>query len=296
MPNTLKDKILFKRAELESNIIDNTTLQDETIHGEIILCYENGKEKLYTKNSDGLLVPIHNVLDGKEIEKPVESVDLGLPSGLKWARCNIGANSEDEAGLYFQWGDTQGYTAEQVGKDKNFPINFSDYKFGIDGSLTNFTKYNESDGKTVLDLEDDAAHYHLGEGWRMPTSADFVELCQNTDMFIIPTEGEEVAVTVTENSSYPIYFEFNTATTTTAKAFKFYKKGDHSTYISVPFVGDASDRSVRYVGKRCNIWSSSLNSADSSDAFFLFCNAPVGLGLVSNNIRCIGMPVRGIHS
>ena len=78
MAITLKDRILFKRAETEAAIVDNTTLQDETIHGEIILCYENVKEKLYTKNSDGLLVPIHNVLDGKEIEKPVESVDLGL--------------------------------------------------------------------------------------------------------------------------------------------------------------------------------------------------------------------------
>ena len=44
-----------------------------------------------------------------------EYVDLGLPSHLKWAKCNIGANSEEKTGLYFQWGDTQGYTAEQVG-------------------------------------------------------------------------------------------------------------------------------------------------------------------------------------
>ena len=41
-------------------------------------------------------------------------VDLGLPSGKKWAKCNLGASSEEEYGLYFQWGDTVGYTKEQI--------------------------------------------------------------------------------------------------------------------------------------------------------------------------------------
>ena len=47
-----------------------------------------------------------------------EYVDLGLPSGTLWATCNIGANSPEEAGLYFAWGETQGYTAEQVGDEE----------------------------------------------------------------------------------------------------------------------------------------------------------------------------------
>ena len=41
-------------------------------------------------------------------------VDLGLPSGTKWAKMNVGASSETDAGLYFAWGETQGYTASQV--------------------------------------------------------------------------------------------------------------------------------------------------------------------------------------
>ena len=53
-------------------------------------------------------------------------VDLGLPSGLLWAKKNLGAATEEDAGLYFQWGDTQGYTAEQVGVDKEFASDFSD--------------------------------------------------------------------------------------------------------------------------------------------------------------------------
>ena len=51
----------------------------------------------------------------KQNNNSYDYVDLGLPSGLLWATKNIGANTEEEAGLYFQWGDTQGYTAEQVG-------------------------------------------------------------------------------------------------------------------------------------------------------------------------------------
>lgn len=45
-------------------------------------------------------------------------VDLGLPSGKKWAKCNVGANIPEESGLYFQWGDTQGYTAAQAGNEE----------------------------------------------------------------------------------------------------------------------------------------------------------------------------------
>ena len=221
----------------------------------------------------------------------MEYVDLGLPSGNLWAKCNIGATTEDEAGLYFQWGDINGYTKEQVGKDKQFASDFSDYKFG---TRNNLTKYNTTDGKVVLDLEDDAAHVILGEGWRMPTKDDFVELCQQTDMFIVPTEGEEVAVTVTANERHPIYFEFETATTATAKAFKFYKKGDHSTYISVPFVGSAFEGFVRFVSEVCYLWSSSLFSGDAQLAFYWACDAPYGFGVVNDVSRYGGYPVRGI--
>ena len=61
-------------------------------------------------------------------------VDFGLPSGTKWATQNVGARKPSESGLYFQWGDTQGYTAEQVGigeGKKKFAYDESDYKFGV---------------------------------------------------------------------------------------------------------------------------------------------------------------------
>ena len=103
-----------------------------------------------------------------------EYVDLGLPSGTLWATCNIGANSPEEAGLYFAWGETQGYTAEQVGSEEGKrAFDWDNYKFGPDSAIT---KYNDTDGLTVLEPEDDAATVNWGEGWRMPTKEQFWEL------------------------------------------------------------------------------------------------------------------------
>jgi hypothetical protein len=100
-------------------------------------------------------------------------VDLGLPSGTKWATMNVGANSATDVGLYFQWADTQGYTASQVGVDKTF--NWGSYKYSY-GLPPTFTKYNGTDGKTVLDANDDAVQVAWGGNWRTPTIEEFQEL------------------------------------------------------------------------------------------------------------------------
>ena len=56
-----------------------------------------------------------NSAGGDDPNNDYEYVDLGLPSGLKWAKCNIGAEKESDYGLYFQWGDVVGYRSDQVG-------------------------------------------------------------------------------------------------------------------------------------------------------------------------------------
>ena len=108
-------------------------------------------------------------------------VDLGLPSGLKWATCNLGANAPEDFGLYFQWGDTLGYTIDDVNKGlKQFT--FNDYKHISGGTF--FTKYNTNslsgtvDNKLVLELVDDAA-YKNDNTCRMPTKAEIEELAAN---------------------------------------------------------------------------------------------------------------------
>lgn len=101
-------------------------------------------------------------------------VDLGLPSGTLWATMNVGASNPLNSGLYFQWGDTQGYRKDQIGKDKLFTQ--KSYKWYDDKNV--FTKYTYK-GAT-LELEDDAAHVNMGGSWHMPTPNQFKELINGT--------------------------------------------------------------------------------------------------------------------
>lgn len=105
--------------------------------------------------------------DGEEKTKDHQFVDLGLPSGTLWATCNIGANTPEEYGDYFAWGETSGYFAGKTIFD------FSNYKWS---NGTQLTKYNYEDKKRILDLEDDAAYVNWGANWRMPTYDQFMEL------------------------------------------------------------------------------------------------------------------------
>ena len=110
-----------------------------------------------------------------------EYVEIG---GLKWATMNIGASQPSDYGLYFAWGETQGYTAEQVGSGEGQKyFGWADYKYGNGTSSPDptemakyMTKYNSTDGLTTLEAVDDAAVANWGGSWRMPTTADFQAL------------------------------------------------------------------------------------------------------------------------
>ena len=105
-------------------------------------------------------------------------VDLGLPSGLLWATCNIGATSPEDYGDYYAWGET---------------TTKSDYSWSTyqhcNGSNTTLTKYCTNadygnngfvDNQTTLFPEDDAATANWGGTWRMPTKEEWEELFNNT--------------------------------------------------------------------------------------------------------------------
>ena len=106
---------------------------------------------------------------------PGEAIDLGLPSGTKWASCNVGATKPEEYGGYYAWGETEE-------KDK---YNWSNYKWS-EGDYFPLTKYitkseyGTVDNKKVLDPEDDVAQVKWGGDWRMPTKDDLKELFDNT--------------------------------------------------------------------------------------------------------------------
>ena len=223
-----------------------------------------------------------------------KAIDLGLPSGILWADRNIGAATPEDSGLYFSWGDTQGYTAKQVGNGEGLKaFSWADYKWSIDGSSSNFSKYNASDSKIVLDPEDDAAHVNMGGNWRMPTYEEYKELLLNTDIYLVSPEGEEIQGTAQEEQG-GITINWASHTEVTLKGVKFYKNGDKQTYMFVPAAGDVRGGSMRGVGLSGFLWSSSLVSSGVQGAWYF--NFRANLGGVFNGDRYYGIPVRGIMS
>ena len=112
----------------------------------------------------------------EKVETTYEWVEIG---GLKWATKNVGAKTITDYGQYFSWGEVNGYTADQVsGGCKEFSWTSYKYWTGDTGSgSSGMTKYNETDGKKVLESVDDAATVNMGSGWRMPTEAEYEALC-----------------------------------------------------------------------------------------------------------------------
>ena len=103
---------------------------------------------------------------GPGVPVPNNCVDLGLASGLLWAKCNLGTTEPTELGDYYAWG-------ELSTKKEYYSTNYKHFdKHGV-------IKYNEEDGKTVLELEDDVARANLGVGYRIPTKADWEELLED---------------------------------------------------------------------------------------------------------------------
>ena len=107
-------------------------------------------------------------------ENGYEWVDLGLPSGLKWATCNVGATKPEDYGDYFAWGETQPKEYYDMSTYKWYSNRgYSLIKYCSDSNLG----YNDfTDYKTTLELSDDAARANWGGSWRMPTTEEQQEL------------------------------------------------------------------------------------------------------------------------
>ena len=189
-------------------------------------------------------------------------VDLGLPSGTLWATMNVGASKPSELGLYFQWGDTKGYTNEQAGKDKQF--NWADYKWNPSGDGETLTKYANTG--VSLELEDDAANANMGGDWHIPTPSQIQELLDNTTSI------------------------WSTLDDVNGRLFT--SKKDSSKSIFIPAAGDALGSSVYINGRYGNIWSSMLSTYGVNYGQYLYFNSdaiyPFSL------FRFYGFSVRGV--
>lgn len=121
-------------------------------------------------------------------------VDLGLPSGLLWATCNVGADAPEEYGDYFSWGETQpkdiydwpSYRYFNGSDDALMLTKYcTDSYWGYDGFV---------DSLTVLEHSDDAATVNWGADWRMPTKEEWRELYQNTTVIVDTTLNDVVGM------------------------------------------------------------------------------------------------------
>ena len=199
-----------------------------------------------------------------------EYVKIG---SIKWATMNVGATAVTDSGLYFQWGDTQGYTADQVtgSATPHKDFSFADYELGDGGSsASNMTKYNSSDGKTVLEAVDDAASVNMGGSWRMPTTAEFQALsAATTSAWTADYEGSGVAGLVLTS------------------------KADSTIKLFFPAVGFCYDGNVSNVGGNGSYWSNKLDDLDAKYAKkFDFTDSNVFW--YRSSARRGGCPVRGV--
>ena len=142
--------------------------------------FEQDRIRRYGKRRyDGISI---RPVKGPGVPVPNDCVDLGLASGLLWAKCNIGTTDPTELGNYYAWGETST-------KKEYYSDNYKHFK--IDGGIK-VLKYNEKDGKEVLELEDDAARANIGVGYRIPTQKDWEELLEDCKWEAVTTTLPEI--------------------------------------------------------------------------------------------------------
>lgn len=139
---------------------------DNMVYNAWTFAFQNDRIGRYGKRRpDGISI---RPVKGSGVPVPNNCVDLGLASGLLWAKCNMGTTDPTQLGDYYAW-------AEISTKKKYSGETYKHYKYA-DYKLKRIKKYNAEDGKTVIDPEDDAARVNLGVGYRIPTQEDWKEL------------------------------------------------------------------------------------------------------------------------
>ena len=209
----------------------------------------------------------------------INAVDLGLPSGTLWATCNIGANSPEEYGDYFAWGETEGHNSGKTS------FKWNTYKWCIAPWYTPdakniLTKYctdsvygheGFTDGKTELDLEDDAAYVNWGPAWRMPSKEQFEELFNSSYTTVVTaTQNGKKGIKVTSKSNYNSIFLRGTG--------QFYQN-----FISLE-------------GTTGHYWTRSIDSPSYYAWEFYFNSSDVSTMSVGACDHCYGLSVRPVRS
>ena len=200
------------------------------------------------------------------------AIDLGLPSGLKWAKMNIGATKETDYGKYFQWGDTVGYTDVSHSTWSTCPGNGGNSAYNADSiaawdaeNLKSVTGMAYS--TKILKPEVDAATVNMGGGnWRMPTLEDYGELYDYTNHETVEIDG--------------------------VAGEKLTSKIDSSKYVFNPIAGLAMEGCLMEQGTHGALWSSSISLNWPDCAYYL--NVKSSASAENADSRSISLPIRGV--
>lgn len=209
------------------------------------------------------------------VENGHEWVDLGLPSGLKWATCNVGASKPEKSGDYYAWGETEPYYSNQnpltwkEGKSNGY--NNRSYKWFYAGSITKYFCASDMggtiDNKIVLDATDDAATINWGGKWRMPTRLEIDELCDYCHWNWTTQNGVEGYLVTSNNNKESIF---------------------------LPKTGEYINTELTSVSWGC-YWSSSLIEEESVAAYeFVFNSSSVHPLSRDGAARCFGYCIRAV--
>ena len=265
---------------------------DKTIKNTMnyIHTFKNLSEQTEYYNSTAYTEPCVSSVMGEEVKfnKGVnanghEYVDLGLPSRTLWATMNVGATASTDAGLYFAWGENIGYAADQVGEGpgmKNFDSYVYDefmgtgYKYGMYNAGEEpdhgMTKYNITDGKSVLDAEDDAASVYLGGDWHLPRIGQISELIANTtNSWVTDYNGSGVNGTL-------------------------YTSNTNGNTLFVPAFGHAYEGSVRGIGVNGSLWSNTVSDTNGVENAKNLLGDSNGSTDRGTNFRFAGLQARGV--
>ena len=128
-------------------------------------------------------------------KETMEYVDLGLPSGIMWAKCDLGETSPEKFGDRYSWGETWTKTT-------------TNYYYFTDIVEGQYTKYDSRDKRFFLEKEDDAAYLRLGEGWRYPTWNEMQELVDNCTVTESTLNGWPGVMFVSKINNNYIFFAY----------------------------------------------------------------------------------------
>lgn len=153
-------------------------------------------------------------------------VDLGLPSGILWAKYNVGATSPEEYGGYYAWGETE----------EKSSYTYENYKY-YNSATDSYTHI----GDDISGTQYDVAHVKWGNGARMPKKIEFVELLNNCSFTVVDYNNVEGNYVTGPNGNH-IFLPF-----------AGYYEGDE-------------ENDYRGQGLNCDFWSSSIMEDDYDQA------------------------------